>query len=175
MNLITREELKEKLDRGDDFKLVMVLNEWAYRAKHIPGSIHLDTTAEALRVLENGWQAFLGKHMPKVVDMEEFQAAMGWNMQNTPAVAERFRDSGYVVLSGGITSIPFEYFCGGRSMSKFYLDLYRMPRPDQAGHGCHRAGANRRWHRPGQGIRCSGRLGRWLAGGQRAGGAQDLG
>ncbi len=51
MNLIGREELKEKLDRGDDFKLVMVLNEWAYRAKHIPGSIHVDTTAEGLRLL----------------------------------------------------------------------------------------------------------------------------
>jgi len=27
MNLISREELKEKLDRRDDFKLVMVLGE----------------------------------------------------------------------------------------------------------------------------------------------------
>jgi hypothetical protein len=34
MELISRDELKEKLDRGDDFKLVMVLEEWAYRAKH---------------------------------------------------------------------------------------------------------------------------------------------
>ena len=23
--------------------------------------------------------------------------------------------------------IPFEYLCGGRSMQKFFLDLYRMP------------------------------------------------
>jgi hypothetical protein len=27
MELISRDELKEKLDRGDDFKLVMVLEE----------------------------------------------------------------------------------------------------------------------------------------------------
>ena len=27
-DLISREELKEKLDRGGDFKLVMVLGEW---------------------------------------------------------------------------------------------------------------------------------------------------
>ena len=56
MELITKEDLKEKLDRGDDFKLVMVLSEWAYQAKHIPGSLnindpktatdHLDTTDE---------------------------------------------------------------------------------------------------------------------------------
>jgi 3-mercaptopyruvate sulfurtransferase SseA len=52
MNLISREELKEKLDQGDDFKLVMVLSEWAYRAKHIPGSIHVSPTAQSLRALD---------------------------------------------------------------------------------------------------------------------------
>jgi rhodanese-related sulfurtransferase len=52
MNLMSREELKEKLDRGDDFKLVMVLGESAYRAKHIPGSLHVNTPEEGLRVLE---------------------------------------------------------------------------------------------------------------------------
>ena len=41
VQLITREELKAKLDRGDDFKLVMVLEEWAYRLKHIPSSINI--------------------------------------------------------------------------------------------------------------------------------------
>ena len=34
-----RDELRQKLARGDDFKLVMCLNEWAFQAKHIPGSI----------------------------------------------------------------------------------------------------------------------------------------
>ncbi|HSF86157.1 MAG TPA: hypothetical protein VLG28_10970 [Acidimicrobiia bacterium] len=29
---IGRDELKEKLDRGDDFKLVMTLHEFAFRA-----------------------------------------------------------------------------------------------------------------------------------------------
>lgn len=41
MNLISREELKEKLDRGDDFKLVMVLGDWAFHARHIPGSLNI--------------------------------------------------------------------------------------------------------------------------------------
>ena len=41
MKLITRQELKAKLDRGDDFKLVMVLGEYAFNAKHIPGSINI--------------------------------------------------------------------------------------------------------------------------------------
>lgn len=47
MELISRDELKEKLDRGDDFKLLMALGELAYQAKHIPGSLHT-STPEAL-------------------------------------------------------------------------------------------------------------------------------
>ncbi|MDP9250335.1 MAG: rhodanese-like domain-containing protein [Chloroflexota bacterium] len=43
---IGREELKAKLDRDDDFKLIMALNRWAYDAKHIPGSLHFDTPDE---------------------------------------------------------------------------------------------------------------------------------
>jgi hypothetical protein len=35
------EELKKKLVRGDNFKLVNVLGEWAFDAKHIPGSINI--------------------------------------------------------------------------------------------------------------------------------------
>jgi hypothetical protein len=35
MNLISREELKERLDRGDKFKLVNALGEWAFNAKHM--------------------------------------------------------------------------------------------------------------------------------------------
>ncbi len=52
MNLIDREELKTKLDRGDDFKLVCALSEWAFKAKHIPGSIHVDAADKALELLD---------------------------------------------------------------------------------------------------------------------------
>jgi len=45
---ISREELQEKMARGDDFKLIMALNRWAFDAKHIPGSLHFDTP-ETLR------------------------------------------------------------------------------------------------------------------------------
>ncbi len=41
MEYISRNELKEKLDCGDDLKLVMVLEDWHFRAMHIPGSIHV--------------------------------------------------------------------------------------------------------------------------------------
>lgn len=43
---ISRAELKAKLDRGDDFKLIMALNRWAFDAKHIPGSLQFDTPTE---------------------------------------------------------------------------------------------------------------------------------
>jgi rhodanese-related sulfurtransferase len=39
-------ELKAKLDRGDDVKLIMALNRWAFEAKHIPGSLHFDNPDE---------------------------------------------------------------------------------------------------------------------------------
>ncbi len=51
---ISRDELKAKLDRGDDFKLVMVLGGWAFRAQHIPGSIHFEPPEKALAALIKG-------------------------------------------------------------------------------------------------------------------------
>jgi len=47
MKLITRDELKEMFDGEGDFKLVMTLGTWQYNAKHIPGSIHVDTPEKA--------------------------------------------------------------------------------------------------------------------------------
>ena len=43
---ISRDDLKAKLDAGDDFKLIMALNRWAFDAKRIPGSLHFDTPEE---------------------------------------------------------------------------------------------------------------------------------
>src|SRR5260370_14624005 len=51
MNTINREELKQKLDRKEDFRLEMALSESAYQAKHIPGSVNFATTREALHLL----------------------------------------------------------------------------------------------------------------------------
>src|ERR1039457_5447684 len=46
IHTIGKDELKAKLDRDDDFRLVMALNSWAFDAKHIPGSVHFDTPEE---------------------------------------------------------------------------------------------------------------------------------
>jgi rhodanese-related sulfurtransferase len=52
INLISREELKEKLNRGDKFKLVNALGEWAFNAKHIPGSINISKIEDAKKFLD---------------------------------------------------------------------------------------------------------------------------
>jgi rhodanese-related sulfurtransferase len=51
MQTISREELKSKLDQGAPIKLVMVMGEWAFRAKHIPGSTFFNTPEEAYQAL----------------------------------------------------------------------------------------------------------------------------
>lgn len=40
-----REQLRAKLESGAPFKLVMAASDFGFRAKHIPGSIHVNTHA----------------------------------------------------------------------------------------------------------------------------------
>ena len=49
---IEREELKQKLESGNDFKLVMTLHDFAYQAAHIPGSVHFPTVEATLAALD---------------------------------------------------------------------------------------------------------------------------
>ena len=46
-DLISREELKAKLDRGDTFKLILALSEASWRQQHIPGSVYMDRAEQA--------------------------------------------------------------------------------------------------------------------------------
>ena len=52
MITIIREELKKKLDDGEDFKLINCLDDWMFRAKRIPGSIHFESLKHALDTLD---------------------------------------------------------------------------------------------------------------------------
>lgn len=86
------------------------------------------TQADYDAVIEQGWPAFFGSYLPRVVDMAEFGATMGWTAQNGARVNQLYRDRGYVLVSNGMfANIPFEAFCGGRSMTKFIFDLHRIP------------------------------------------------
>lgn len=51
MQTIEREELKVKLERGDDFRLVLALPPQAYRDAHIPGSLNFDSTEASFATL----------------------------------------------------------------------------------------------------------------------------
>jgi rhodanese-related sulfurtransferase len=53
VRVIARQELQAKLERGDPMRLIMALNEWAYRAKHIPGSEHFNTPEEIFSALDS--------------------------------------------------------------------------------------------------------------------------
>jgi uroporphyrinogen-III decarboxylase len=92
------------------------------------------TPADYDVIIEKGWNAFLMSYLPRVIDPAEFGEAMGWQMTNAPRVQQAYREHDYVVVCDAPVSvgIPFEYLCGGRSMQKFFLDLYRTPDKVQA-------------------------------------------
>ena len=51
MRTITRQQVKAKLDAGEDIKLVMTVGGWTFRAGHIPGSLGFPSPRCALREL----------------------------------------------------------------------------------------------------------------------------
>jgi hypothetical protein len=51
LKTITRQELKEKLDRGDDLVLLEALGEASYQRAHLPGAIRFKDTSKAPEVL----------------------------------------------------------------------------------------------------------------------------
>ena len=51
METIGIEELREKIDRGDTFKLVMTMGSWAFESQHIVGSLNISSLDEAEGVL----------------------------------------------------------------------------------------------------------------------------
>jgi hypothetical protein len=80
------------------------------------------------RILDMGWSKFKKKYLPRVGVSQFDVIKMMFTVFTTAGPSlKKFREAGYVVINGGIATIPFESLCGGRSMSKFYIDLFRMP------------------------------------------------
>jgi rhodanese-related sulfurtransferase len=98
-DFIDREELKEKLDRGDDFKLVMVLGEWEYRAKRISGSLRVSTPEEGLQALDPNDEIVLyysGLTCPASRMACRFLKAHGYeHMRRYPGGLEEWENAGY--------------------------------------------------------------------------------
>jgi uroporphyrinogen-III decarboxylase len=78
-------------------------------------------------IIDRGWLPFLGSYMPRVIDPAELEANAIWMAENLSGVVRRCEEQGYVPVSAGGTTIPFECLCGGRSMEEFFLDLHRIP------------------------------------------------
>ena len=51
METIGMQELREKNDRGDTFKLVMTMGSWAFESQHIAGSLNISSLEEAEEAL----------------------------------------------------------------------------------------------------------------------------
>ncbi len=51
LKTITRQELKEKLDRGEDLVLLEALGEASYQRAHLPGAIRFKDTSRAPEIL----------------------------------------------------------------------------------------------------------------------------
>jgi len=99
---------------------------WQVREEEVMTQADYDT------IIEKGWMAFFMEYMPRVIDMGELQEFFGWAQTMGGSMLQRYREHDFVVIAGGLGSIPFEYFCGGRSMQQFYFDLYRIPDKVQA-------------------------------------------
>lgn len=87
------------------------------------------TRADYDAVIERGWPQFLKDYLPRILDMQAFGAYLSWHGQNGPRIRQAYTDAGYVPLRDAPlrTNIPYEYFCGGRSMQQFIIDLHRIP------------------------------------------------
>ncbi len=78
-------------------------------------------------VVAEGWPAVRERLLARVLDPGELAAQRAWQRERQAATVERFRDRGFVPVSSGGTTIPFECLCGARSLREFFLDLRRRP------------------------------------------------
>lgn len=83
-------------------------------------------------LIDKGVDALYEKIVPQVCDMKLLERHVAWMKESLPGAVKKYHDAGYITLSSGGTSIPFEALCGARSMTQFYYDLYRIPDKVQA-------------------------------------------
>jgi len=83
------------------------------------------------RIVEEGWQNWYFSFIQERIGPDILPQIMAEG-QHAPKVAEMWREAGIPALQTSIITIPFEYFCGGRSFSKFVRDLFKIPDKVQA-------------------------------------------
>lgn len=76
-------------------------------------------------IIEHGYTEFQQKFLPKVVGMDEIQDFMNYMMTEGPEQGQILVEKGLPMVNSNLLAPPFEVLCGGRSMSKFYMDCYK--------------------------------------------------
>lgn len=82
-------------------------------------------------IINKGYNVFFGEFQARKLDnlLEKIQPFVAY----LPEAINRFADIGVVALSPGAQAvIPYEIFCGGRTMPKFMRDLFKTPDKVQA-------------------------------------------
>lgn len=105
IKIMSREELKEKLDRGDTFKLYMTLDRRAFDQSHIPGSIHLHDIAEVAATLEIDEEIVAYCANPACtssINAYRRLRRLGFtNLYRYAGGLEEWRDAGYTLVGEG--------------------------------------------------------------------------
>ncbi|MBU4440265.1 MAG: methyltransferase [Acetobacterium sp.] len=78
-------------------------------------------------IIEQGFETIFNRIFPTLVDMNEFQESIAYQQKNGQKNVELFINSDLPVVNSGVASPPFEVLCGGRSMSQFFMDCYKIP------------------------------------------------
>lgn len=81
-------------------------------------------------IVKDGFRSFREKYYREKLD--DLDAKMAINIEVYPKMLQNAVERGVVPFSPAIVTIPYEMFCGGRSMAKFLKDLYRIPDKVQA-------------------------------------------
>ena len=78
-------------------------------------------------IIEEGSSASVQqKVIGDLVTEQEIGAFFDYYVINNDKYSMQYVDAGYPVLNSGIACPPFETLCGGRSMSKFFMDCYKI-------------------------------------------------
>jgi hypothetical protein len=94
---------------------------WQVEEKEIMSVDDYDT------IINQGFGVFLEQHLPKIVNMREFLDGQAQTENINAIMFQRVKERQYPIVTGAMSTIPFECLCGGRSMTSFFLDLYRIP------------------------------------------------
>lgn len=78
-------------------------------------------------IIEQGFDTVFNRIFPTLVNMNEFQESIAYQQKNGQKNIELFIDSDLPAVNSGFSSPPFEVLCGGRSMSQFFMDCYKIP------------------------------------------------